>query len=146
MSTITDLTREAPRSPRQRLGGYDILARAVDKGRATLAGKPGEYHFDCPVDNMLFSFKGVKGDDFKRILASGTADDGVLAWLNAQGAKKTPEEIKAWSESVEGLHPYGNPAQKEWFSGECARLKLDPAATSLFDYLEEDDRQTFAGK
>jgi len=118
----------------------------VDKGRATLAGKAGEYHFDCPVDNMLFSFKGVKGDDFKKVLAAGTADAGVVAWLNAQGTKKSPEEIEAWSEQVEGLHPYGNPGQKDWFGGECARLKLDPAKTALFDYLEEDDRQTFARK
>ena len=41
-----DLTQRPPRSPRQRLGGYAILPRALDKGRATIAGKQGEYHFE----------------------------------------------------------------------------------------------------
>jgi len=146
MSPIADLTRQAPRSSRLRLGGYAILARTADKGRATLAGKSGEYHFDCPVDNILFGFKGVKGDEFKKVLAAGTPDAGVLAWINAHGTAKTPEEIKAWSDQVEALRPYGNPPQKEWFGGECARLKIDPTSTTLFDYLEEDDRQTFPRK
>ncbi len=48
MSTNTyppDLTQRPPRSPRVRLGGYVILPRMLDKGRAALAGKLGEYHF-----------------------------------------------------------------------------------------------------
>ena len=36
-----DLTQRPPRSPRVRLGGYVILARILDKGRATLANKAG---------------------------------------------------------------------------------------------------------
>src|SRR5713101_1731921 len=63
--TGKDLTKEAPRSPRIRVGGYAILGRTIDKCRALVAGNIGEYHFDCPLDNMLFGFKGVKGDDFK---------------------------------------------------------------------------------
>src|SRR5260370_1338966 len=60
-----DLTEESPRSPRIRVGGYAILGRTLDKCRALVAGNIGEYHFDCPLDNTLFGFKGVKGDDFK---------------------------------------------------------------------------------
>jgi hypothetical protein len=37
-----DLTREPPRSPRVRLGGYVIMARMIDKGRATINGTNGE--------------------------------------------------------------------------------------------------------
>ena len=47
-----DLTKEAPRSPRVRIGGYAILARTYDKCRALLWGNIGEYHFDCPLDNI----------------------------------------------------------------------------------------------
>ncbi len=67
---IKDLTKQAPASPRTRVGGYAILARMADKGRATLAGKNGEYHFDCPLDNYLFGFKGVKGDEVKKSSSS----------------------------------------------------------------------------
>ena len=37
-----DLTKQPPRSPRVRLGGYVILPRILDKGRALLAGTQGE--------------------------------------------------------------------------------------------------------
>jgi len=51
------LTKQAPHSPRQRIAGFAIAARTVDKCRASLAGTLGEYHYDCPLDNKLFSFK-----------------------------------------------------------------------------------------
>ena len=72
--TGKDLTREAPRSPRIRVGGYAILGRTIDKCRALVAGNIGEYHFDCPLDNMLFGFKGVKGDDVKAQIEQGASD------------------------------------------------------------------------
>jgi hypothetical protein len=60
-----DLTKEPPRSPKTRVGGYVILGRTIDKCRALLWGNIGEYHFDCPLDNMLFGWKRIIGDDFK---------------------------------------------------------------------------------
>ena len=45
-----DLTRRPPRSMRVRLGGFVILARMLDKGRATLAKKNGEYNYNSPTD------------------------------------------------------------------------------------------------
>ena len=56
MITAKDLTKEAPRSLCQRVKGYAVLARMTDKGRATINGTMGEYHFNCALDNMLFSF------------------------------------------------------------------------------------------
>lgn len=143
MNTTKNLTQEAPRSPRVRVGGYAILARMADKGRATLAGNAGEYHFDCPVDNMLFGFKGVPGAEVKTLLASGATDADVAAWFDHHGINKTPAEIKAWSDSVERARPVENAEHKEWFVGECSRLHLNPGQTTLFDYLEADDRATF---
>ena len=48
-----DLTQRPPRSPRVRLGGYVILPRMLDKGRATINNKAGEYHFNCPLDQRF---------------------------------------------------------------------------------------------
>jgi hypothetical protein len=143
MNTARDLTKEAPRSPRIRIGGYAILARMADKGRAFLNGTAGEYHFDCPVDNMLFGFKGVTGAQVRPLLASGASDEQIAAWLDKHGAPKTPAEVKAWSDSVEASRPYDDPESREWFAGECARLGLKPETTTLFDYLEADDRDSF---
>ena len=38
-----DLTQRPPRSARVKLGGYVILPRVLDVGRAHLAGQAGEY-------------------------------------------------------------------------------------------------------
>lgn len=140
-----NLSREAPRSPRVRLGGYAIMARMIDKGRAVINGSAGEFHFDCPVDNLLFGFKQVKGGDVRQVLASGATDEEVLAWFNSHGASKSEADVRAWSEQMEAYSLYGNPEKREWFSAECRRLGLDPTRTTLFSYLEADDRQSFGG-
>lgn len=139
----TDLTKEPPRSPRSRLGGYALMARMIDKGRADLGGKVGEYHYACPLDQMLFGFKGVKADEVKELLDSGATDEQVVAWFSNHGTTKTTEEIKAWSDGVEGYRPYDDPEKKEWFAGECANLGLKPEDSTLVDYLETDDRASF---
>jgi hypothetical protein len=146
MSTAKDLTKEPPRSPRLRLGGYDILGRAIDKGRATIAGTVGEFHFDCPLDNMLFGFKEVKGEDVKKLLASGASDQDVIAWIDSHGATKSADEIKAWNEGMEGYKPYEDPEKKEWFAGVCSDIGIDPAKSTLFDFLDADDKATYAKK
>jgi len=38
-----NLNQRPPRSPRVRLGGYVVLPRILDKGRAELAGTVGEF-------------------------------------------------------------------------------------------------------
>ena len=53
-----DLNLEPPRGPREYLGGYAILARCLDKGRAELHHTAGEFNFNCPLDNMLLSGGG----------------------------------------------------------------------------------------
>ena len=142
--TGKDLTREAPRSPRIRVGGYAILGRTIDKCRALVAGNIGEYHFDCPLDNMLLGFKGVKGDDFKAQIEKGASDQQMAEWLDQNGEKKTLEEIKRWSDEVEATDPYNNPERRDWFSEQVKPLGLDPAKTTLFDWLEVDDKACHA--
>src|SRR5205807_381170 len=107
-----DLRKEAPRSPRVRIGGYAILGRTIDKCRASVAGDIGEYHFDCPLDNMLFGFKGVKGSDFKAQIENGASDQQMAEWLELNGEKKAADEIKHWSDEVEANNPYNDPERR----------------------------------
>lgn len=135
-----DLSKEPPRSPRVRLGDYVILARAVDKCRALLWGNTGEYHFDCPLDNRLFSFKGVTGDELKAQVERGASDEELVKWLDENGTRKTPEEVRAWSDEMESANPYDDPERREWYAEQLKPLGLDPATTPLFDWLEADDK------
>jgi hypothetical protein len=144
--TGKDLRREAPRSPRIRVGGYGILGRTIDKCRALVAGDIGEYHFDCPLDNMLFGFKAVKGDDFKAHIEQGASDQEMVEWLNQSGEKKTPAEIKRWSEKVEASSLYDDLEKHDYFVQETRKLGLDPEKTTTFDWLEIDDRVSHAQK
>ena len=100
MTAAKDLTKEAPRSPRTQIGDYALMTRMIDKGRATLNGTVGEYHYACPLDQMLFTYKSVQADDVKALLASGASDEQVLSWFDEKGASKTADETKAWSAGV----------------------------------------------
>ena len=109
-----DLTKFPPRSPRVRLGGYVILPRMLDKGRATVAGKNGEYHYACPLDQGFLEFVGIDPEALKKQLAKATAK----FW---NGSIKTPNtsapcrKSLAWSAWQEQAAP-DNPESREHFN------------------------------
>ena len=138
-----DLSRQAPRSPRERIGGFAIASRTVDKCRASLAGTLGEFHYDCPLDNVLFSFKGITGEQFKAAVQAANTYEDVGAWLQANGTAKTPVEIKAWSDEVEAGSLMKNPEKRAYFMESCSKLGLNPETNTTFDWLEADDRESF---
>jgi len=141
-----DLTKQAPHSPRNRIAGFAIASRAADKCRASLAGTLGEYHYDCPLDNMLFSFKGINGEQFKTAVQAAKNYEDVGAWLQANGTMKTPVEIKTWSDEMEAGSPMKNPEKRAFFIENCSKLGLNPQTNSTFDWLEADDRESFRRK
>lgn len=138
-----DLTQFPPRSPRVRLGGYVILPRCLDKGRATLAGKNGEYHYACPLDQRFLTFTGIDPEQLKKELTK--SDTEILEWVNAH-AKKTMPEILAWSAWQENLAP-DNPDSREYFNGlHKAGAPERKDITTWFDVLDMDDFVSFGGK
>src|SRR5437870_8809663 len=89
-----DLTQRPPRSPRVRLGGYAILPRMLDKGRATIAGKHGEYHYACPLDQRFLEFTGITAEALKKQLEAGKGDGEILEWIHKNlKHKRTEPEI-----------------------------------------------------
>jgi hypothetical protein len=143
-----DLTQEAPPSPRERFGGFAILGRTVDKCRASIAGNLGEYHYDCPLDNQLFGFKGIKGDQFKTAVASAKNYEDVATWLQAKGTPKSPAEIKVWSDQMDVLKlkdipTMQDPEHRKEVSESCRKLGLDFEKAGLFEWLEADDQASF---
>ena len=140
-----DLTKFPPRSPRVRLGGYVVLPRMLDKGRATLAGKNGEYHYNCPLDQRFLEFTGIDAQKLKKVLPK--SDTEVLAWIgkNAKHKRSAPEII-AWSNWQENRGP-DSPDAREYFNG--LHKSVAPKRTDIatwFDVLDADDFATFGGK
>ena len=140
--TGKDLTKEPPRSPKTRVGDYVILGRTLDKCRALLAGDIGEYHFDCPLDNMLFGWKGILGDDFKAAVAEGKSDGEMAKWVDDHGLQKSETEKKQWREEMLKSSLYDVPEKREFFVSETRKLGLAPETTT-FDWLEADDRASY---
>jgi hypothetical protein len=142
-----DLTQRPPRSPRVRLGGYVILPRMLDKGRAMLAGKKGEYNYACPLDHRFLDFVGVKADALKKQLAAGKGDTEVLQWIQKAAKRKLSEpEILAWSACAEQRAP-ADTESREFFHGVHKKIapKREDIAT-WFDLLDLDDYVSFDGK
>jgi len=92
-----DLTKSFPRSPRAKLGDYVLAARAVDKCRAVLAGTAGEYHYDCPLDNIFLGFAEIKGADLRELVATGADDEAVVKWISEHAKKRSRIEIIRWN-------------------------------------------------
>ncbi len=140
---IRDHTKVPPRSPHEILGGFVILARAIDKCRAEIAGRAGEYEFNCELDRYLFDFKGTDAQAFKVNVSEGSTDDELVDFVKATGTQKTDQEIYEWSEEMKNMTYHGDEDDGDWFDGECHRLGLDPSKTTLFQMLDEDDKQLF---
>ena len=142
-----DLTKQPPRSPRVRLGGYVILPRMLDKGRATINGKNGEFHYNCPLDQRFTSFVGIDADKLKEQLAAGKGDWEVLEWINANAKNKREDhEIAAWSAMQEQRVPT-DPETRNFFNDyhtKTAAHREDIA--NWFEMLDLDDYVTYGGK
>ena len=96
-----DLRQAPPRSPHDKLGGYVIAARCLDKCRAFLVGQNGEYNFHpCSLAAFLWEFTGISPDAFKDFVAAGASDDEVANWLRSNSKVKDAPAIIRWNNSL----------------------------------------------
>ncbi|HET7625936.1 MAG TPA: DUF5069 domain-containing protein [Verrucomicrobiae bacterium] len=147
MAIETDLTKRPPRSGRVRLGGYALLPRMLDKGRALLAGKNGEYNFACPLDQRFLDFVGVDSEGIKQQLAAGKGDGEVLEWIQANAKhKRTDSEIAAWSALQESRAPADTESRGYFNSLHAKTAPKREDIVSWFDLLDVDDYVSFGGK
>ncbi len=145
--TAPDLTRHPPRSPRVRLGGFVHLPRLLDKTRAVLAGRQGDYLFPCPLDERFFAFTGIAAEAFLAAVRAGHNDTAMLAWVRAQlRPARTAQEILAWSAALEASGA-DNVRRHTTIAADITRFAAarDDVHTA-FDRLDLDDYVSFGGK
>jgi hypothetical protein len=147
LTNAPDLTKRAPRSARVRLGGYALLPRMLDKGRATIAGQNGEFHYNCPLDERILNFLGIDAEALKKELETGKGDGEILEWITAHAKNKHSEpEIEAWSDFMSRRAP-ADIESRQYFTelqGKIAPKRED--VVSWPDLLDIDDFVTFGGK
>src|SRR6202453_1131669 len=143
-----DLTQRPPRSFRARLGNYVVLARMLDKGRATLAKKSGEYHYDCATDQRLVQFLGFDPDAWLKRCATGKGDGEMLEWVQAHSkTPRSPWEIEPWSAFMEKRAPDSDAETLASFAEPMGRLsKTREDVKTFFEFGELDDYVSFGGK
>lgn len=143
----TDLTQRPPRSPRVRLGGYAILPRMLDKGRALIAGKQGEFKYACPLDQEFLNFAGIDAEKLREQLAAGKGDAEILEWVKATAKNKREQfEIEAWSCHQDRRAP-GEIEKREYLAE--IHQQLAPKRNDIvswFDLLDLDDYVSYGGK
>ena len=144
----TDLTQRPPRGFRVRLGGFVILARMLDKGRATLANKNGEYNYNSGTDQHLVRFLGFNPKALLKELAKGKGDGEILAWVQSHSKiPRAPWEIEAWSACMEKRGPDSDAETLAGFAeyvGQQSKTRED--IKTWFDAIELDDYASFGGK
>ncbi len=143
-----NLTKRPPRSPRCRLGGYALLPRMLDKGRAEIVGKNGEFHYNCPLDQHIVNFLGFDAVALRDELAKGSGDGEILEWLKTNAKHQhTPWEIEQWSDYMQRRGPDSDAETLRYFAvalGKFTKTREDIKGWS--DLLDLDDFVTFGGK
>jgi hypothetical protein len=119
----------------------------LDKGRATIARKNGEYHYACPMDQRFLDFVGIEAEVLKKQLAAGKSDGEILAWIQKNTKNKHNDpEIVAWSSYAEQRAP--SDAESRQYFNEL-HTKAAPKREDIvtwFDLLDVDDYVSFGGK
>ncbi len=76
-----DLRREEPRPAGEKLGGFPMGMRCLDKCRASLLGWEGTYRYGCPMDEEFLAAAGIDVEEFRQFVATGASDCGVDKWV-----------------------------------------------------------------
>jgi hypothetical protein len=143
-----DLTKRPPRSSRARLGGYVLLPRMLDKGRAEIAGTNGEYHYNCPLDQHILNYLGLDPAALRAELAAGKGDGEILEWVNANAKhKRAPWEIEQWSDFHQRRGPDSDAETILYFAeavGKFSKTRED--IKTWGDLLDLDDYVSFGGR
>lgn len=144
-----DLTQHAPRSPRVRLGGFVILPRMLDKCRAELKGRAGDYEYGCSLDRYFLDFVGIDLVELKEAVATGKGDGELLEWILGKARQpRLPHEIEAFSAWHERRVPMAHDKRAKFShiqaSTEAGSRRQDVG--TWFELLDMDDHASFGGK
>ena len=133
-----DLTREHPRSVREKWQGVVQLGRTIDKGKAKASGNIGEYHYNCPMDQAVFGFLGIDHERLLEAIRNAKSDADIAAFTQTYVGAKSPDEIERWNREWLAHEPEG-PSRDAFLNlrGEIAPDRTD--LTTWPDLLDLDE-------
>jgi hypothetical protein len=140
-----DLTKQYPASVREKLFGVVQLRRTLDKGKAKATGNVGEYHYNCPMDQAVFTFLGLNADALLDVIKNAKSDQDILNYVKPFVEKKSPAELEAWNaEWLEHGPDPGSEGEKYFLNlrNEVAPNRTD--VTTWADLLDLDEKRPVA--
>jgi len=134
-----DLTNDFPRSPFDMNAGLVILPRTTDKAIASNEENLGEYHYDCPLDQKLFSFLGTDAKTFSVKVKEFEGNDKKIAeWIDSEFSK-SKEEKNDFNNKARHASP-DDEESKKWLDEEKERMGKEDDFT-YFDNLDADEKR-----
>jgi hypothetical protein len=129
-----DLRKTPPRSPRERLGGFVIAARMLDKARADILGINGEYnYYPCGLGAYFWKFTGLDAAKFKEFVSTGETDEKVDRWIRDNATQKDSKAIIKWNNEMIGLRLCDLPEQvQEYFETYIPQFCRPPSKVKFF--------------
>jgi hypothetical protein len=141
--TPLDLTKQAPRSPRDELGGLCMLPRMIDVARAKLPGGDiGEYHIGRGMSALVLRHLGMEAEQFVQLVAHAETEDVLAAQL--VGRRSAAEDrllnLRLHRATVADVPDDMREVFVRFYG---TNLSADKR---IFDLLEEDDGRAFGAK
>jgi hypothetical protein len=117
-----DLTKDKPRSPRERLLGIPMLPRTIDKARAVLSDMLGDYIFGekSSFDMAVLHYLGLTPAGFLEGVRVSPDDKAMSLWLAIHARKTTPEEAEVFA--TDFLNDGDDDADRARFRDRVAKL------------------------
>jgi len=137
-----DLTQKPPRSPRERLGGLDLLmmARTIDKVRATLpGGNIGPYQISGFSSSLLNALE-MSEADLRAAIAKASDESEVASWIRG---RTDPSKYAEFNEKLLARKIADRIGDEKW-AARYPIAKTLPPETPLIDMLVIDDEDMFA--
>jgi hypothetical protein len=137
-----DLTTTYPTSVKTKLHGIVQIARTIDKGKAKAHGNLGDYHYNCPMDQAVFTLLGIDHEALLDVISKATSDQEISDYVAPFIHKKSDAEIEAWNASWLKQAPApGSDGAKYFFElrNEVAPDRTD--VTAWADLLDLDEKR-----
>ncbi len=136
------ITTAYPRSVHEKYLGIVQLARTIDKAKMVADGTIGEYHYNCPMDQALFTEFGIDGKKLAAVVSDVAKNAGhapsIEAYVKPLVQKKTQLELERFNRDTLGHKPTG----ESLTSFNAARAKIAPDRTDVTtwpDLLDLDE-------
>lgn len=140
---VIDLTVHPPRSPFEMLNGYVFLPRMIDKARAHLTDKLGDYTYGKPgsLDAFFFTQHGITAEEFAKAVRAASSDAEVVTWFTMRTKIKTPNAIKEYNRKFASLAPTSAEALKAFMCHVKAVVPPEKAdqIRTWFQLLDADE-------